>query len=94
MTVGAQRKQVLRLVLRQGLGVIVGGGTLGIVASAVTTRLLTKLLYGVKPADPLMLASVIVRFSESSCWQSIFRPAWVRTDRFAASCEKIQNAAY
>ncbi|HEX4169979.1 MAG TPA: FtsX-like permease family protein [Bryobacteraceae bacterium] len=60
MALGAQPGQVLWLVLRQGLGVITVGGALGLVASSALTHLLSKLLFGVKPADPLTFATVAV----------------------------------
>jgi predicted permease len=60
MALGAQPGQVLWLVVRQGLGVITVGGALGLVASFALTHLLSKLLFGVKPADPLTFAAVAI----------------------------------
>lgn len=60
MALGAQPRQVVRLVLRQGLGVIAAGGVVGIVASLFVTRLLAKLLFGVRAADPLTFGCVVV----------------------------------
>jgi ABC-type antimicrobial peptide transport system permease subunit len=47
LALGAQRKDVLRLVLVQGMKMAVGGVALGLVAALGLTRLLTKMLYGV-----------------------------------------------
>ncbi len=60
MALGAQPGQVLWLVLRQGLGVITVGSALGLVASFALTHLLSKLLFGVKPADLLTFAAVAI----------------------------------
>jgi predicted permease len=63
MALGAQRSDVLRLVLRQGLGMAWVGLGAGIPAALVLTRLLSSMLYGVTPSDPLTFASVIVFFT-------------------------------
>jgi predicted permease len=52
LALGAQRKDVLRLVLNQGMKLALGGIALGIVAALLLTRLLTKMLYGVSATDP------------------------------------------
>ena len=54
--VGASRADVARLVFARGL-VVVGIGTVaGIAGAAMSSRLLESLLFGVRPADPLLLA--------------------------------------
>jgi predicted permease len=60
LALGAQPKQVVRLVLRQGVRVIAAGGSLGLAASFLIMRLLSKLLFGVTPADPPTFALVSV----------------------------------
>jgi len=53
LALGARPADVLRLVMRQG-GVVVGTGiAAGLVAAAALTRLMTGMLYGVHPFDPL-----------------------------------------
>ncbi len=54
MALGAQRRDVVRLVLRQGLAIVGTGVVAGLAVSLVLTRLLTTLLFGVNPADPLV----------------------------------------
>jgi predicted permease len=51
MALGAQRGNVLQLVLGQGLRLIAIGAGLGLVAALVSARALTSLLFGVKPTD-------------------------------------------
>lgn len=51
MAIGAQRAQVLALVLRRGLTLTGIGIALGLAASAVSTRVLQGLLFGVTPLD-------------------------------------------
>ncbi|HZD77883.1 MAG TPA: FtsX-like permease family protein, partial [Acidobacteriaceae bacterium] len=50
---GAQRRSILTLVLRQGLGLALLGIVLGIAGAAGLTRLLSSLLFGVKAIDPV-----------------------------------------
>jgi putative ABC transport system permease protein len=58
MALGAQAGDVLRLVLRQGLGLSLVGVAVGIAASLAGTRVLRGLLYGVAPTDPATFAAV------------------------------------
>ena len=50
---GAQRGSILALVLRQGLGLALGGVVFGIAGAAGLTRLLSSMLFGVKAIDPV-----------------------------------------
>ena len=60
MALGAQRKDVLALVLRDGARLALGGVAVGIVAALGLTRLMAKLLYGVSATDPLTFGGVAV----------------------------------
>ena len=60
MALGAARKDVLQMVLRQGLKLAATGLVLGIVASVVFTRFLTALLFQVKPADMMTTLAVLL----------------------------------
>jgi predicted permease len=59
MAMGARRSNVLGLVLRQGATLASAGIALGVLASLGVARLLTDLLYGVRPFDGLTYGSVI-----------------------------------
>jgi macrolide transport system ATP-binding/permease protein len=57
MALGAQRKHVLGLVLKQGAMLVSAGVVLGLGAAFVATRLLASLLFGVSPVDPVAFAA-------------------------------------
>jgi putative ABC transport system permease protein len=60
MALGAQRKDVLKLVLGHGAKLAVVGVALGLIGSLLASRLLNTLLFGVSARDPLTLAAVSV----------------------------------
>ena len=60
VALGAQHRDILRMVLRQGIRATVAGVAIGVVAGLALTRLLRSLLYGVTPGDWLTFLSVAV----------------------------------
>jgi predicted permease len=60
MALGAQRTNLMRLVVRQGLVLALVGAIVGIGASMATTRLMASMLYGVRPNDPVTFAGVSI----------------------------------
>ncbi len=58
MALGAQKTDVLRDVIGKGLKLALIGLAIGIVGALALTRLLSSLLYGVKPTDPLAFVGV------------------------------------
>jgi ABC-type antimicrobial peptide transport system permease subunit len=58
MALGAQREEVLRLMLGDGLCPALYGLTLGLAASVGAVRLIQSMLYGTRPLDPAIFASV------------------------------------
>ena len=62
IALGAQRERVLRLVIQQGLTLTLLGIAIGVIGAYALTRLISTLLYGVAPADPLTFALVSAVF--------------------------------
>jgi predicted lysophospholipase L1 biosynthesis ABC-type transport system permease subunit len=60
MAVGAQQIDVMKLVLSQGMSLILIGLAVGLACSLASTRFLSSLLFGVTATDPLTFAGVIV----------------------------------
>ncbi len=58
VAIGAQRGDVLRLVVGEGLKLATVGLAIGIVAALIGSRLMRAILYEVQPADPATYASV------------------------------------
>jgi predicted permease len=84
MALGAERRDILRLVLGQGLTLAAIGAGIGLVASLAAMRLLSAMLYGVRPTDPLTFAgssALVILVALAACWI----PA-----RRAASIDPIQ----
>lgn len=67
MALGARPRSILVMVLRENFQTVIIGAALGVGGAVFLGRLLTTLLYGVKPADPLsMLLAVAVLFFTSA----------------------------
>jgi predicted permease len=58
MALGADRDEVGRLIVGQGARLALGGIGIGVLGSLGVSRLLSALLYGVRPGDPATLVSV------------------------------------
>jgi putative ABC transport system permease protein len=58
MALGAQKRDVLKLIVNGGMGLTVIGVGVGVAGALALTRFLSSLLYGVKPTDPLTFVAV------------------------------------
>jgi putative ABC transport system permease protein len=58
LALGGSRGDLFRLVVGQGMAVVVGGVGLGLVAALVAARAMSSLLFGVGAADPLTFAAI------------------------------------
>jgi predicted permease len=80
MALGAQRGDVLRLILGQGLTLTGIGLALGLVAAFSATSLISVLLYGISPTDPLTFAGIsllLLAVATLACWIPARRAARV-----------------
>jgi putative ABC transport system permease protein len=80
MSLGADAFRVKRMVLGEGWVLLAGGLLLGVVGSLAAARLLSKLLYGVTPYDPLTVSSVALLMATVgtlACWIPAGRAAKV-----------------
>jgi predicted permease len=71
MALGAQGGDVVQMVLRQGATMALVGVTIGIVAALGLTRLMTSLLFGVTPRDPLtfgLVAALLMLVALLACY--------------------------
>jgi putative ABC transport system permease protein len=71
LALGADRRDVLRLVVRQGMKLAFIGAGLGLIASLALTRLMKGLLFSVSATDPLTFAAVtflLLIVAWLACW--------------------------
>jgi putative ABC transport system permease protein len=71
MALGAERRDILRLVVRQGLLLTVAGVVIGLAGALAVTRLLTSLLFGITSTDPIAYTAVsllLVLVAFIACW--------------------------
>ncbi len=62
LALGAHRRNILHIIVRQGFGLALAGAALGLVCALIVSHLMAGLLYGVSPTDPLTFASVALLF--------------------------------
>jgi len=60
MALGAERHDVLWMVLRESLGLVLAGVAIGLALALALSRVATSLFYGVKPYDPLAIGLAVV----------------------------------
>jgi putative ABC transport system permease protein len=88
MALGARATEVVRLVVRQGMTLVLGAVALGLLAAAGLSRLMGSLLFGVGPADPPTFAAsalLLVLVAFAAC----FLPA-----RRAARVDPVRTLAH
>jgi predicted permease len=75
VTLGAQPRDIMRLVIRQGLAFAAAGLVVGSLAAAALARVLAAMLVGVSPADPQVYAAAAA-FTALVTLASAAIPAW------------------
>jgi putative ABC transport system permease protein len=71
LALGAAKKNILQMVLRQGLGLALAGSLVGLVGALVVSNLMRGLLYGVRPTDPwsfVIVAVLLVMIALVACY--------------------------
>jgi len=59
MALGAQRQDVLRLVMRESMILVATGAAVGLAGAIAASRLVSSLLFGLAPNDPITMAGAI-----------------------------------
>ena len=70
MALGAQREDVLWMVLKQGVGMASAGAAFGLIAAWILRRFVAQLVFGVSPADPMTFfaaAALLITFAITAC---------------------------
>jgi len=78
IALGAERPDILRLVLGQGLKLAAIGTGIGLIASLIVARLMSSLLYGVTPTAPVAFAgsaALVILVALAACWVPARRAA-------------------
>ncbi len=94
MALGAQPRDVLRLVLRQGMWLTIVGLVVGIAIGSVATRVLSDMLFGVTPRDPLTFVGVPALLLVG-CFSCLLHPGTTRhADRSAGGAALRMNRSH
>jgi putative ABC transport system permease protein len=71
IALGAQGRDILKLIIGQGMRLVIMGVGIGLVASLALARLIEKLLFGVSATDPVtfaLIALLIIGVAFVACW--------------------------
>jgi putative ABC transport system permease protein len=71
MAIGARPAEIIRMILGQGMGLALGGVTIGLLGAFALTHALKSLLFGVTPTDPLTflgVAGVLTAAAFAACY--------------------------
>jgi ABC-type antimicrobial peptide transport system permease subunit len=82
LALGAQSRDVERLLVRQGAGLALAGIALGLLAAFVLTRLVAGFLYGVGAADPATFAGAALALlgaAVTASWIPAYRVSKIET---------------
>jgi putative ABC transport system permease protein len=71
LALSAQAADVLRLIIRQGMGLVLAGVGIGLAGALALTRLMKTLLFGVSVTDPLiftLITLLLALVALLACW--------------------------
>jgi putative ABC transport system permease protein len=80
MAIGARPAEIVRMILRQGMGLVLGGLLLGVAGAFALTHAMTSFLFGVTPTDPAtfaLVAAVLLAAAFAACYIPARRAAQV-----------------
>ena len=80
MALGAERSQVVRMLIRQGMAITMAGILAGVTGALILTRFLESLLYDVRPTDPWTFAVVSIALATAgflACFLPALKAAFV-----------------
>jgi putative ABC transport system permease protein len=66
LALGARRREILRMVLKQGMQLALAGVVAGVAAGIALTRMMASLLYDVKPNDPWVFVLTAVALAATA----------------------------
>ena len=66
LALGAQRSDVLAMVIKESVGLVLAGILIGVLASYAAANLISSQLFGVRPSDPIATTSAVVLMVVSS----------------------------
>jgi putative ABC transport system permease protein len=70
MALGAQRSDVIWMILKQGIGMAAAGAAAGLVGAWIFRKTVAQLVFGISPADPAtfsMAAALLILFAGIAC---------------------------
>jgi predicted permease len=76
IALGAQRADVIRMILREGLSLTVIGSAIGVIVAAAMSRVLAGFLFGIPPVDPITFGGTTVLFAAiglAACYAPVLR---------------------
>lgn len=76
IAMGASPREILKMVLRQGLGVVGIGLGVGLIVAFAGTRVMATFFVGIRPTDPLTFAAVallLTGIALFACWIPAYR---------------------
>ncbi len=71
IALGARAADVLRLVVKQGMRLVLAGGVIGLAGALALTRLMRSLLFDISPTDPVTFAAILALLlgvALFACW--------------------------
>jgi predicted permease len=60
LALGARRRTIVRMILRQGVALVLAGASIGLACAVGVSRSMAGVLYGIRPIDPATFAAVSV----------------------------------